>query len=152
MALFGRKKQDAGTDEVPAEIKDYYQAGKRDRMWVVWLLSAATFVATVIVVLGLFWGGRWAYRKITADKPTNQTAGQDKQPEQIEEQPSNSAEDNTSENNQTQDQEAPSAPSTPPSSDRPSSLIPTPNQAPVTTPQTGPVDGELPRTGPASDD
>lgn len=33
--------------------------------WVVWLLSIATFVVTVLIVLGLFWAGRWVVHRVT---------------------------------------------------------------------------------------
>lgn len=64
---FNRKKSD---ETVPPEVQDYYNAEKRERMGLAWILAFVTLAVTVLVVLGLFFGGRWAYRKITQkDKP-----------------------------------------------------------------------------------
>lgn len=80
-----RKKE---TKPVPKEVKEYYAGQKRDRLWGVWLLSLATFILTLLIVLGLFWGVRWVYHKIT-DK--------DQKPETISVEEKNQAEKNSSE-------------------------------------------------------
>lgn len=51
-------------DNVPPEIQEYYQAEKRERVGVAWALALATLIVTVLLALGLFYGGRWAYRAI----------------------------------------------------------------------------------------
>lgn len=71
MSLFRRNKIKAA---VPAEVQEYYQSEKRDKAWLAWLLAIGTLIATVIVVLGLFFGGRWAYRKLV-DNPKKPTVG-----------------------------------------------------------------------------
>jgi hypothetical protein len=38
-----------------------------------WLLALSTFLATLGLLVGLFWGGRWIYSKFTTEKP-QQTA------------------------------------------------------------------------------
>lgn len=63
-------------DDVPEEIQEYYQAERRERAGVAWLVALATLLITLAVVLGLFYGGRWVYRKIAdGDRtpPTTQT-------------------------------------------------------------------------------
>jgi len=71
MKLFNRNK---GGENVPEEVKGYYQAERRERLWLAWLLAFATLVVTVFIVIGLSFGGRWAYRKIAhKDKKTDTT-------------------------------------------------------------------------------
>ena len=79
---FSRKS--ANTDSVPEEIQNYYQSERRDRSGVAWLLALGTLMVTLVVAFGLFFGGRWAYRKIAnRDKPaeTSQTAQNGEQQE-----------------------------------------------------------------------
>lgn len=68
MGLFNRKK--AANDD----INDYYASERRQRVGMAWLLGLATLVLTVLLALGLFYGGRWVYRTVfNDDQPTNQT-------------------------------------------------------------------------------
>ena len=117
------------------EVKDYYQATSGNNMWMVWILSAITFVGTILVVLALFWGGRWIYQKVTApdnNKPAVTETGQ-----------------SSNESDQAQNGGQPAAnPS--PSTPTPTPSTPAPTPAPSVTPQTGPT--ELVRTGPGSDE
>ena len=62
MALFSRNKTDQ--DGMPPEVQNYYQAEGRQRSWTAWLMALATLFVTVVVVLGIFFGGRWAFRKL----------------------------------------------------------------------------------------
>lgn len=64
MKLFGRKKQ---IDSVPAEVQEYYQAERRERKGLAWLLAAATLVGTLLLASGLFFGGKWVVQKVTND-------------------------------------------------------------------------------------
>lgn len=63
MALFRRNKTD-DTVALPEEVNNYYQAENRDRTWMAWLLALVTLAVTAIVIIGLFFGGRWVYRKL----------------------------------------------------------------------------------------
>lgn len=76
MSLFRRNNIKAA---VPAEVQEYYQSEKRDKAWLAWLLAIGTLFATIIVVLGLFFGGRWTYRKL-ANNPKKPTVGVQKAP------------------------------------------------------------------------
>jgi hypothetical protein len=136
----GSSKKKVSNAQVPAEIREYYQAEKRDRMWVVWLLSGATFIVTVLVVLGLFWGGRWTYHKIKGDnKPATQTATtEDKPAEQKQEQSKPQGTDSNS-----------GASGTTNTTPAPSTSAPSTS---ATTPKTGPSASTLVNTGPTSDD
>ncbi len=73
---FNRKKDNTTDSSLPPEVHEYYQAERRDRTGMAWLLAAGTLVATVLLVLGLFFGGRWVYRAVTDrndDAATTQT-------------------------------------------------------------------------------
>lgn len=73
MALFNRRKDAQVEVQVPAEIQDYYQAERRERTGIAWLLALGTLVVTLLLAVGLFFGSRWVYRKATHKNPT-QTA------------------------------------------------------------------------------
>lgn len=132
---FNRKKNGANNSKVPKEVKQYYQAEQRERMGLAWLIAFLTLVVTVLVVLGLFLGGRWVYRKATNDdkKPqsTQTTPSGSQEPAQV---PKDGSGGQTGggENNATSGSASqPTAP------------------APASTPNTGP--GNLPNTGPDGD-
>lgn len=61
MALFRRNKVDE--TGMPVEVDQYYQAESTGRGPITWVLALVTVLITVLVVLALFYGGRWAYRK-----------------------------------------------------------------------------------------
>jgi hypothetical protein len=67
---FQRKKE---TDVLPTEIKEYYTSEKREKTGAAWLVGAAVFVVTVLVVLGLFYGGRALYRTVFDNDETPAT-------------------------------------------------------------------------------
>ena len=60
MALFNRNKTNLAG--MAPEVSDYYKAEGRERAWVAWLLAIGTLLVTIFVVLGVFYGGRWAFR------------------------------------------------------------------------------------------
>lgn len=59
---FRRNKQDQ--TDVPAEIQEYYQTGRRERTGVAWLLALGTLLLTIGLATLLFFGGRWLYRTV----------------------------------------------------------------------------------------
>lgn len=66
------RRDNSDSENLPTEIKEYYQTERRERVGVAWLLALGTLVLTLILATGLFFGGRWAYRKIAGtDKPAN---------------------------------------------------------------------------------
>lgn len=141
-----RKKQQESV--VASEIQDYYQAERRERKGVAWLLAIATFVVTLLIVLALFYGGKWVYNKISGDEPevTETTQGDTSQSDQA-------TQDNQDAQQQDQDQLKPdggdrqvSGQSDAPQTSSTSTSTPSPS-----TPVTGPASEELPRTGPDQD-
>lgn len=57
-----RRKQNI--EGVPQEIQDYYQAERRERTGIAWLLALGTLLTTIALAILLFFGGRWVYRKV----------------------------------------------------------------------------------------
>ena len=145
---FRRKQID--TNATPTEITEYYTSERRDRRGATWLVGVGVFIATVLIVLGLFYGGRAIYRALTDDTPADQTTEQ-------------TTEQGTSTSDGAQ------SPSTPPSTDSntqgngtdeaPATApvpAPSPNSgdtevSPEATPSTGPTADEIPQTGPSID-
>lgn len=134
---------------LPDEVQEYYQSGKRERVGVAWLLGIGTLCITLILAMALFFGGRWVYRKIANrnDKPnTTSQIGQNNQ---------NKQNGGSSSTNQGKQNPTPSTPQTTPSTPTPAPTTPAPaptttipstNQpsasqpAPTTVPNTGPGD------------
>jgi hypothetical protein len=148
---FRRKKSNKST--LPNEVKDYYQAERRERVGVAWLLALATLVTTVILAIGIYYGGRWVYRKIKNDKPKNVTTNN--QPKQ------NTGSNNTNQspqpdatNNSNGTNTSPSNPQTNTpnngnqgTSSPPNTPTPTP-PTPAQTPRPNPGTTSIPNTGP----
>ena len=74
---FRRNRPSVGS--MPAEIQNYYQTEQRERVGVAWFLAAGVFVVTLLLASGIFFGGKWAYRKISHKDP-KPTSGQVAQP------------------------------------------------------------------------
>lgn len=144
---FSRKKK----DDVPAEIQEYYQAERRERVGVAWVVALLTLLVTVAVVLGLFFGGRWVYRKVANRDSGGQTTTT--QTEAPSPQPSPGAQSpDGKDGNGDQPASPPPAPTTPqPSS--PDTAAPNPAPAPTspplaTNPGATPQGGPVPSAGP----
>ncbi len=68
MGFFNRKH--TNRQSLPDEIGEYYQSEKRERAGLSWLLTLFTLLLTAGLVVLMFLGGRWAYRKISGDSKT----------------------------------------------------------------------------------
>ncbi len=123
-----RRSEETSTEQpeyqVPPEIQDYYQAERRERTGLAWIMATATLVVTIILAIGLFFGGRWIYRKVV---------GNDSQPTV-----SNSNVEQTTTDNQPESQQTSSAstsqpsPSPTPPASTPSASTPAPTPSPST--------------------
>ncbi|MBP7767429.1 hypothetical protein KA068_02825 [Candidatus Saccharibacteria bacterium] len=108
MGLFSRNKATQTT--LPAELSEYYQAERRERKGLAWLLTLFTLLVTAALVVALFLGGRWLYRKVRNERTTvTPTASVEQQTDSdsattpvsgSEDQSSSQAEVNTGDNDQ----------------------------------------------------
>ncbi|CAN5413869.1 hypothetical protein BH10PAT3_BH10PAT3_0120 [soil metagenome] len=65
MAWFRRNK-DTKPTELP-ELERYYSAERRERSSLAWILALVSIAGVALVLIGLFFGSRWIYRKVTDD-------------------------------------------------------------------------------------
>lgn len=149
---FNRDKQAGDLKEkvAPTAVKEYYQAGGKQQTWVIWLLSIATFIVTLLIVLGLFWAGRWVWNQVTEeDQPAQTTQEQSTEHQQEAQQRSGSGGQSDGQNSGG----SPSAPA-PSSPGTPSPTSPNTSPSPAPAPSAGmPATGDsLPATGPTSDE
>ena len=68
MALFRRK--DEVVEEVP-ELERYYAERQTSSAWS-WLMALVTMILTILIIIGLFFAGRWVYRELIADEKSAQ--------------------------------------------------------------------------------
>lgn len=145
MALFRRNKS-GDAPALPEEVNSYYQAEKRDRTWMAWLLALLSLAVAALIIMALFFGGRWLYRKLRpqtkpAEPETTQTAEQSPVA-------SNNSSGNSSGNqdaNKDKEKEKSQGTVTAPANPNSSTSSPT---APATTSQPGATNTNLPSTGP----
>lgn len=86
MALLNRKNK----TDVPAEIQEYYQAERRERTGVAWLLAFGTLIVTILLAAGIFFAGRWTYRQIAGNDENGNNTTQVAQNEDRQEETSRS--------------------------------------------------------------
>ncbi len=138
---FRRQKS---TNLVPTEIKEYYANEERDKSRASWLLGVGVFVATVVIVLAVFYGGRALYRVVFEDENAATT-------EQAADLANTSngttptTDDKSSTGTSTDEGPASSSPPNDTSTEDDST------RSTESTPSTGPTEEEIPRTGPLLD-
>jgi cytoskeletal protein RodZ len=69
MAFLNRQSE--VVEEVP-ELEHYYAQRRTSNFWG-WVMAAITILLTVLIIIGLFYGGRWVYRELNdsqVDEPT----------------------------------------------------------------------------------
>jgi len=121
---FNRRKK---TDEanVPDEVREYYQSEHRERIGLAWLVAFLTLIFTIAIVVGVFFGGRWMYGKVTNKSSTDtaQKSGQSNQPTPS---PTNQSVQNNPDSSPKKNQPPTPTPSQP--TPNPSQSTPTTNQ------------------------
>lgn len=90
---FRRKVKQPQDSSVSQDIKAYYQSESKDSILRIWLLSGATFILTLLIILGIFWGGRILYRQL--NKSTTQQPLSGSQPNRSSGQTSKKATNNS---------------------------------------------------------
>ncbi len=137
---WNRKNKTVTKAQVPEEVEQYYESTRKERVGIAWLLALATLLLTLLIALGLFFAGRWAYRKFIANDDSSSTATTlEEGSEQVEQKPE-SNEDNADQGQSSGSDNGTTTPAPAPTS--------TPTPAPAQTPVTGPSASELPHTGP----
>ncbi len=150
MNLFNRRKKQVVDPSLPPEVQAYSQAERRERMGIAWLVGIVSLVVSLVLITGLFFGGRWVYRKVahkdnkavpavTSDRDSSDDKNKDT------DNSSNDSSTDSGSNNQPSDT-ATNQPTTG-SNNTPSTNTPTPTQQPVT----GDQSTTLPNTGPDVD-
>lgn len=144
MGLFNRNKSVA--PDVPPEVQDYYQAENSQRSNRAWLLGLGTLLFTIILVVGLFFGGRFAYQKLKPTKNPTPVAVKPQPPKpQTVTPPATTP----------KPQGSGTSPSTPSSGTPGSGITPNTSGSPTATPTPSPAAQnppatDLPSTGPSS--
>lgn len=59
------QKKQTKSDKVLPEIEKFYEAEKRERAGLAWILAIASVAMVAAALIGVFFGGRWIYRKAT---------------------------------------------------------------------------------------
>lgn len=145
MAFFNRKKTD---QIVLPEIERYYDAEKRERAGLAWLLAIVSIACVALILIGMFFGGRWIYRKLT--NTTEKTGVSTTQTVESDIAKGKDKAIGSSSNNYNTTPKTPSTtPATPPAAP-PTTPTPAVTAPKPTTPAATPVNGKLADTGPGS--
>ena len=138
MGVFDRFRRKQNTSVLPEEVNQYYQAEKRERRGMAVLLGFITLILTLLIAVGLFYGGRAVYRNFNKDDQAKQPITTTDQQEQKQKDGSPRPDDKPAETNTNSQGQTPSTntPVTPPA----------PAPSPTTTPSTG-DQPSLPHTG-----
>ena len=156
MALFKRDPKDSS---VLPEIEKYYDAEKRERAGLAWLLAIASVAFVAALLIGVFFGGRWIYRKVTdtntkspvAVKPASDAAKTDTTTESSTTNSGSNANPSTntpSASTPTPSTSTPTSTAQPSTATTPNSTVPTPT--PTTTVTGAQSSTKLSNTGPES--
>lgn len=139
--------------KVPAEVEEYYQSTHKERVGVAWLLALATLILTLLIAVGIFFAGRWAFRTIT-HRGDDASQTQTENPATQETPNDGAGSSNATASNPPGNQSAPSSNTNNGSSNSSSPQTPAQGQpsSGSTTPSTGPSTPEIPHTGPDSNE
>ncbi len=153
-----RKKSLEANQEMPPEVKRFYESEHRERTGLAWVIAFVSLVVTIAVIIGLFFGGRWAYRKIahtgnktTATKQTTKTTTKTTQPAATNQPAKSSSQAANGQSQANGSQPTPST-STPNNATKPTTPTPTattPSPTPSTTTPTS-TPNKLSNTGPGN--
>ncbi len=126
---------------LPAEVQEYYQSERRERVGIAWLLAGGTLILTLLLASGLFFGGRWAYNKIANKDNGPETSIQEDSKDQKGE--NSSAAEDTNENDSENTGTSSATTTDPPTAAGQSSVAPATTSGPSALPSTGPTGDDL---------
>lgn len=145
-------EQEKPASNLPQEVQDYYESGKRERRGMVWLLGIGTLLITLLLAAGIFFGGRWLYRMITGpDDQAQNTAQTDQNQQEQSKNDQNSSNSDSSSNSNQQNQNNQNQGQNPQPQPTPAPTpSPQPTPAPAPTPQPTPTPAPAPKTVPST--
>lgn len=141
MALFRRNRDKT----VMPEIEKYYEAERRERAGLAWLLALVSVAVVGLALIGIFYGGKWVVNRITKDDEPVAVQKTDNNGEKIES--DGTINDGGSQNENKPDASTPT-PATP--SNNPSPVAQTPASQSSTPASSNAQSSNLPRTGAGS--
>jgi hypothetical protein len=130
---------------MPPELQEYYAAEGRHGNWMAWVLGLVTLMVTVAVALGLFYGGRWAYRKVRNDDKKQVATKQNEASKQSVDK-DDSKDEASSDDSATSSTDNKSTSTTTPQTSSTSTSTPSSTPTPTTTATKG--SSNIPNTGP----
>jgi cytoskeletal protein RodZ len=145
MSILNRFKKTPVNPSLPPEIQAYSQAERRERMGVAWLVGIVSLIVSLILIVLLFLGGRWVFRKIAHKDTTAPT------PVITRDENKNKATDKPKSTDDTSDSNATSNPSSNSTPNGNGNTAPTPAPQPSTPPANQGTNSTLPNTGPDVD-
>jgi hypothetical protein len=131
MAFWNRNKV-----TVTPEFEEYYMAERHERNGLAWLLALVSFAVSLAIILLLFVGGKWAYRRMTHADKKGVVATSD-------------AGSSTDKSTPDPSPAAPTPSPTPQPAPAPAPA-PTPSPTPIANPTPTPNPGSVPKTGAGS--
>ena len=157
MAIWPFSRRNKTDGEVPTEIREYYNAERRERRGIAWLLGIGTLLVTVALAVLLFFGGRWLFRTIfDNDKPDNIAQNEQAQAPQPPAENNRGDEEVTPEPTPSPTPSPAPAPTPQPAPAPAPTPTPSPSPAPAPTPSPSPApapapspNANIPKTGPA---
>lgn len=80
MSKWPFRRKSSVEKNVPKEVQEFYGAERREHLGMAWVVALVSLFVTVLVLAGIFYGGRWTYRKLTAPSKTEtaETAEQER--------------------------------------------------------------------------
>lgn len=151
MALFNRKKDKS----VLPEVDQYYQGEKRDRTWLAWILAVVSIIVVVLILVGLFFAGKWAYNAITNDDSGDVATTDEQDDENLPSFDGGTDEESENDDQSQNESENQTNEGTDETTEEPEGTVDAPAQTEIPsgqsseTPRTGATDEDLPNTGPA---
>lgn len=70
MKLFNFRKRQTNS-QLPEEVQNFTAAEQRERTSLAWVVGIVSLIVVVLILLGLFFAGRWVYNTLTDSDEDN---------------------------------------------------------------------------------